>query len=133
MATIFKLSELEGTELKKNFRVPVFEYKKFKEYKYFKLGEQVDDVSYSEQCIGMKDKNGNPIYVNDILKYVYSNNNTSIIVLEWGIKFMFGILVNNEPIGLDTEPLNPEEVEIIGNYWENPELCQSSENKERIK
>ena len=42
----------DALELKKNFRVPIFEDKKFKEYKYFKLGEQVDDVSYSEQCIG---------------------------------------------------------------------------------
>lgn len=132
MATIVRLSEVIDIELKKNFRVPRFEDKKFKEYKYFKLGEQVDDISYSEQCIGMKDKNGNPIYVNDILKCVYSDN-ASVIVIEWGVKFVFAILVNNEPIGLETEPLNPEEVEIIGNYWENPELCQSSENKERVK
>ena len=122
MATIVKLSEFECTELKKNFRVPIFENNKFKEYRYFKLGEQVDDVSYAEQCIGMRDKNGKPIYINDILKYIYSDATVSVIVTEYGIKIHFCILVDNKPIQLEAELLNPEEVEIIGNYYENPEL-----------
>ena len=95
------------------------------------VGEQykIDEKTLS-QCTGLKDKNGKLIYEGDIVKSVELGNSVFYNKVVWDIIPAYGInspgfqLV--EPKTHACTPFN-NELEVIGNIYENPELLEVSE------
>lgn len=73
------------------------------------------------QCTGLKDKNGNLIYEGDILKLAE-------FVKPVEVKHRaLGFVLRREPsntVGYDNDKYIPEDCEVIGNVYENPELLE---------
>ncbi len=79
------------------------------------------------QCTGLKEKNGKMIYEGDIVKEIAMGNSVSFYKVVWDINQAYGInspgfqLV--EPKTHACVPFN-DEIEIIGNVYETPELLE---------
>lgn len=76
------------------------------------------DPSTICQCTGLKDKNGKRVWENDIVNAITSNNLgepvyiKDIVVVTNDYKLMFGLDFSNE-------------LECVGNIFNNPELLES--------
>lgn len=79
-----------------------------------------------EQYTSLKDVNGKPIYEGDIVKssYKYAQPKISQIIMENGNSYITGedLATGNEMLVSD----HVEEIEVIGNIHENPELLEES-------
>ena len=79
------------------------------------------------QCTGLKDKNGNLIYENDIVKF-YFDNDEIIAVLIWdNDESRFYLNTTDyfkDKYVTDYEITKQEKYEVIGNIYENPELLE---------
>ena len=77
------------------------------------------------QCTGLKDKNGNLIYENDIVKF-YFDNDEIIAVLIWdNDESRFYLNTTDyfkDKYVTDYEITKQEKYEVIGNIYENKEL-----------
>lgn len=77
------------------------------------------------QCTGLKDKNGKPIYEGDFIQSRFNGLGRIVyyhaaLVVAWKNEVCFyGHTTTSTPIPLDTE-----NIEVIGNIHENPELLK---------
>jgi uncharacterized phage protein (TIGR01671 family) len=69
------------------------------------------------QYTGLLDKNGKEIYEGDILKFNTKGGNEMVYQVKWKGKGF-------KPTRMSED--NQEEIEIIGNIYENPELLSSN-------
>lgn len=79
------------------------------------------------QYIGLKDKNGKEIYEGDIVKYKCClNKNLTGFVEYSGWQYVVTQVVPNRNstayFGFNSEDVESNEMEVIGNIYENPEL-----------
>jgi len=87
-----------------------------------KMYPEVEDIReryeiYLMQYTGLKDKNGQEIYEGDILKFNTKGGNEMIYEVKWRGKGF-------KPTRMSED--NQEEIEIIGNIYENPELLSGN-------
>lgn len=83
------------------------------------------DPSTICQCIGIEDKNGKLIFENDIVRIVYDGIE-HIYIIKWDVDELdFKATNGKENYGSNFQYLGCcEEVEIIGNFFDNPELLE---------
>lgn len=82
----------------------------------------INDASTICQCTGLKDKNGNLIWENDIVRGKMHGN--------YGYRKLVGVVqyyidafkVNIEPNSFSVYKNIPDTCEVIGNIFDNPEL-----------
>lgn len=76
------------------------------------------------QCTGLKDKNGNLIFEGDLVKV----NNKTIAIIQY-YRGMFGCRFDKEKEDftrfLGVGAYSDDEIEVIGNIYETPELLES--------
>lgn len=75
------------------------------------------DMHVPLQYTGLLDKNGKEIYEGDILKFNTKGGNEMIYEVKWRGKGF-------KPTRMSED--NQEEIEIIGNIYENPELLSGN-------
>lgn len=73
------------------------------------------------QFTGLKDKNGKEIYEGDIIII----DQYTIVKVVWGTDCWELIMEDNEPYIDDSLGNFNDLIEVIGNIYENPELCKS--------
>lgn len=90
--------------------------------------EDYEDMFYTpesevviEQCTGIKDRNGELIYENDLIKI-----DDDVAVINWSDYYARFMLESSEDI-FDFERSYAEECEVIGNIHENPDLLENEE------
>ena len=88
-----------------------------------------DDLTYYElmQYTGLKDKNGREIYEGDIVDVIMWDKKTTEVVRWDEIGFFPWTATNVHADDLDfyATSRKAEDIEVIGNIYENPELLKS--------
>ncbi|MFR2528735.1 MAG: YopX family protein [Clostridium paraputrificum] len=81
------------------------------------------------QYTGLKDKNGTEIYEGDIVKYTSELEN-GIFEVKYGKCRFYGLWIEANFMGIATDLFYlgcSNELEVIGNIYENPELLEEGE------
>lgn len=75
------------------------------------------------QCTGFGDKNGNKIFEGDIVS-IY-NSKAFLFVVEWnGNQYVLKCTTNGVSDNILNVIESPEDVEVVGNIYDNPELIK---------
>ena len=83
------------------------------------------------QCTGLKDKNGKLIWENDIVRCVYDCNEKTYIVIWDDSEVDFKATNGKENYGGNFQYLTCcEEIEILGNIFDNPKLLEGNHDGE---
>lgn len=92
------------------------------------------------QFIGLKDKNGKEIYEGDVVR-IHNYKETwkhqeplidwRVFEIKWNrYLWQFNNAYISRPIAdYDTKDLEPWDIEVIGNVWENPELLSTNKQE----
>ena len=88
----------------------------------FSLGRDSNNDFVYLQFTGLKDRNGKEIYEGDICKYlnIYTKNEIWVVAFE-DAKFV----LKKSPMRFDLGDVDIQCVEVLGNIYENPELCNA--------
>lgn len=88
--------------------------------------EYIDDYENRyiiQQCTGLKDKNGTLIYEGDIVKD-WNNKIYKIVWLDDAACFLVENIETNSKMGIYALICDENNLEVIGNIYENKELLQ---------
>lgn len=121
------------------FRIPMFTDKgTFMEFQYLELGDFIECTlcgtnGETQQCTGLKDKNGKLIYEGDIVKYLGGTVNKKFVkyITKWNDnmgQFYISKINPNEYDNWKDWHLGRHDLdyEVIGNIYENSELLEVS-------
>lgn len=90
----------------------------------------IDQIEYEVlMYTGLKDKNGKEIYEGDIVKYTSELEN-GIFEVKYGNCRFYGLWIEANFMGITTDLFYlgcSNELEVIGNIYENPELLEEGE------
>lgn len=121
----FRLWDKENKEMKVPLSPVWFEENYYGDDDFAKCADYEDCVLM--QFTGLYDKNGKEIYRGDVVKYWVGDKPRQIGKITWGgWQYSFTRVVEGKEstdfFGYNSEDINPNNLEVIGNIYENPEL-----------
>lgn len=125
------------------YKMPIFNLDTITDENFNKIVKSYIDYDYKlisiKQSTGLKDKNGKLIYEGDIVQTTFENNSKRIFSVVWDNKTALfnGKIIKKEGINNYFMPNRDylyyllgnekDEVEVIGNIYENPELIKGEQ------